>query len=69
MVTWKFFRYWYRWMKHPHIFSTRRLELLLKLNGTCPSCDGVLLVRKSRYGKFLGCSNYPKCKYTKNIEK
>ena len=30
----------------------------------CPKCGGVLVERESKYGKFIGCSNYPKCKYT-----
>jgi DNA helicase-4 len=30
---------------------------------TCPSCgDGWLVERSSRYGRFLGCVNYPNCK-------
>ena len=34
----------------------------------CPRCKtGRLIVREGKYGKFIGCSNYPKCKYTKNI--
>ncbi len=33
--------------------------------GICPRCGGVLLERNGKYGKFLGCSNYPKCKFTK----
>ncbi len=34
----------------------------------CPQCKtGRLVEKKSRYGKtFIGCSNYPKCKYTLN---
>ncbi len=31
----------------------------------CPNCGGGMVVRYSRYGKFLACSNYPKCKTTK----
>lgn len=27
----------------------------------CPKCEGKLVQRKSKYGPFLGCSNYPKC--------
>ena len=30
----------------------------------CPRCNGSLIVRKGRYGKFYGCSNYPKCRFT-----
>ena len=33
----------------------------------CPKCGGVLVFRDGRYGRFLGCNNYPKCKYTNNL--
>ena len=32
----------------------------------CPKCGELLVEREGKYGKFIGCSNYPKCKYTKN---
>ena len=29
---------------------------------TCPTCNqGKMVLRKSYYGEFLGCNNYPKC--------
>lgn len=31
----------------------------------CPYCKSSLILRKGKYGNFYGCSNYPKCKYTK----
>jgi DNA topoisomerase-1 len=32
-------------------------------NMTCPTCnEGQMILRKSFYGEFLGCNNYPKCK-------
>lgn len=30
----------------------------------CPTCGKSLLIRYSKFGKFLGCSGYPECKYT-----
>ncbi len=33
----------------------------------CLRCGGELVKRNGKYGAFLGCSNYPKCRYTKNI--
>lgn len=33
----------------------------------CPNCGGKLVERKGRYSKFIGCSNYPKCTFTKKI--
>ena len=32
--------------------------------GICPRCGGELIRSKGKYGTFLGCSNYPNCKYT-----
>ena len=34
-------------------------------NMICPKCGGNLVVRNGKYGTFTGCSNYPKCRYTK----
>ena len=34
----------------------------------CPQCGGDLLRRKGRYGEFIACSNFPKCKYTTDLE-
>ena len=35
----------------------------------CPKCGSDLLIRSGRYGKFIGCSAYPKCKYIEPLEK
>ena len=32
--------------------------------GICPNCKSKLVLRKGRYGKFYGCTNYPHCKFT-----
>ena len=49
----------------PHVFPPRS-------DGTdprqCPACgDGLLSLKVGRYGAFVGCSNYPDCKYTRAI--
>ena len=36
-----------------------------KLDEKCPECGSDLVVKTGRFGKFIACSNYPKCKYTK----
>lgn len=36
--------------------------------GICPICKGPLVLRNGVNGKFYGCSNYPKCKYTQNCK-
>lgn len=34
----------------------------------CPDCGSPLVFKLSRYGKFISCSAYPKCKYAKSPE-
>lgn len=60
--------------KAAHIETVRkkRLDALL-LNRKCPRCGGELVVRTAKKGKrvgkqFLGCSNYPKCRFIENID-
>lgn len=36
--------------------------------GCCPRCGGKLVQRSSQYGVFLGCSNYPDCRFTASID-
>ena len=33
----------------------------------CPKCGRKLIQKSGKYGVFLACSNYPRCRYTKNI--
>ncbi len=33
----------------------------------CPKCGKPLVIKSGRYGKFLACSGYPECKYTKSF--
>ena len=35
---------------------------------TCPECANPLLERWGRFGKFLACSKYPECRYTRNVD-
>lgn len=40
--------------------ANQKLEL-------CPKCGGELRKRNGKFGEFFGCSNYPACRYTRNI--
>ncbi|STP03317.1 type I DNA topoisomerase [Helicobacter acinonychis] len=39
-----------------------------KTGESCPKCGGELVKKNSRYGEFIACNNYPKCKYVKQVE-
>ena len=43
-------------------------KLAEKIGETCPNCGGELLKRQGRFGEFIACSNYPKCKYSRNAD-
>ena len=47
-------------------------EQTAKLRGkydpnVCPECGGRLRERSGQYGRFLGCNNYPTCRYNRKI--
>jgi len=47
-----------------HILNIREQQHNLE-QGICPRCGGNLILRKGKYGRFWGCTNYPKCKFIK----
>lgn len=42
----------------------KNLEEIVK---NCPECGGRLVERDGKYGKFYGCSNFPKCRHTEPV--
>ena len=48
--------------------SIKSLKVAIPTGENCPKCGSELLLRKGRYGEFIACSNFPKCKYTKNTD-
>lgn len=46
------------------IQSQKQVE---KLGENCPDCGKELLIREGKFGKFVACSGYPKCKYSRNL--
>ncbi|MCG6973476.1 MAG: type I DNA topoisomerase [Desulfobacterales bacterium] len=36
---------------------------------TCPECHSRLHIKVGKNGQFLGCANYPECKYTRNYSR
>mgnify|MGYP004461354563 FL=1 len=50
-----------------HVRNTKKIKSnkdeLFK--NRCPKCGGELVTRNGKYGTFMGCSNYPKCRFVK----
>ncbi len=46
---------------HKHLFPED--------NDVCPDCGAKLGIKLSKFGPFIGCENYPTCKYTKQLSK
>lgn len=38
------------------------------IQNKCPFCGNPLILRNGKYGKFWGCSTYPKCKFTRPVK-
>jgi DNA topoisomerase-1 len=38
------------------------------LDEACPKCGSPLSIRLGRHGRFVGCTNYPACDYTRDLE-
>lgn len=47
------------------VAANQKIEI--EIEEKCPECGSPLVIRKGRYGEFIACSAYPKCKYTRNV--
>lgn len=54
---------------------TREIKKVKKENeekikdNICPKCGGNLVEKEGKYGKFIGCSNFPKCRFVLSQKK
>ncbi len=54
--------------EHISLARSKKEENRSKIyRGICPRCGGNLVFRDGNYGQFLGCSNYPKCRFTEKV--
>ncbi len=49
------------------IYERMKAELKENAAPVCPRCGNILIIRSGRFGKFYGCSGFPRCRFTKNI--
>ncbi len=52
---------------HTEEFVKRSDVTQERLDETCPKCGGQLSIRLGRNGRFIGCTNYPSCDYTRDL--
>ena len=48
--------------------DAEKQQHIINIQNKCPFCGGELTLRNGKYGRFWGCSNYPKCKFTRPEE-
>jgi len=39
-----------------------------EMDEKCPECEKTLMLKMGRYGRFVACSAYPECKYTRPVD-
>ena len=42
-------------------------KVVIPMDEPCPECGKELVKRSGRFGEFVACSSYPKCKYSRNL--
>jgi DNA helicase IV len=53
-------------LKDPHVTVTGNNDALVEI---CPACgQGTLVERNGKFGPFLGCSTFPECKHTREVQ-
>lgn len=60
----KFYTPFAKTLKEKNISVEKKVE---QTDEKCEKCGEPLLMKYGRFGKFLACSKYPECKFTKNI--
>ena len=63
----------YRPFKEKLDFVQQKVETIEvpveKTGEKCPECtEGDVIIKQGRFGKFMACSRFPECKFTKNIQ-
>jgi len=43
-------------------------KIAIPIGKECPKCGGELVRRKGKFGEFIACGNFPKCKYTTDLD-
>ena len=51
----------------PDIMYEARKEMEEESDEVCEKCNGKMIIKWGRYGRFLGCSNYPECSNIKRL--
>lgn len=51
-----------------HAYDNMETSELEEVGETCPNCGEKLVYRHGRFGKFISCSTFPTCKYTRAIK-
>ncbi len=51
----------------PEVKTETATADLPEVTETCPKCGQTLVVKQGRFGTFLACPGYPKCKFTRSL--
>ena len=52
----------------PNCGKDKTKPVVEEILGVCPECGGKLIKRSGRYGDFVGCKSFPKCRFTCSLD-
>ncbi len=64
----KFWRPFKDKVDHTHANVKRSDVTHEALDEACPKCGSPLSIRLGRHGRFIGCTKYPECDYTRDLD-
>ena len=53
----------------PDVMYEARKDMEEESDEVCEKCNGKMVIKWGRYGRFLGCSNYPECRNIKRLNR
>src|SRR3989339_2262635 len=49
--------------------NMENVKKVIETTEKCEKCGSIMVIREGRFGKFMACSNFPKCRNTMSIDK
>jgi len=63
----RFYHFFAKWLKEAKVSMANVKAMEVETEERCEKCGAPMVIKWGRFGKFLACSTYPKCKATREL--